>query len=657
MNNFPLFAAQVEKQFTEMSKGELYTVNIAGDAVYFHYLNQFPEGTNPIYRERTEHDCSCCKNFIRNIGNVVSIVNGKLVSVWDIPNAEYPYNEVAEDLAHAVKTSAISGLFRTKERKYGAEHTFEQQGEKSVKWNHFHCTINAKHFSATPEAAKGQYASNVQVFSRGLSTITDDALVAVTDLIKSNAIYRGTEFLPLVNDFYSAWKMAKQAISFDAFVWENAGKYFATIRNTVIGTLLVDLSEGVDTEVAVRSYEQKVAPANYKRPTALITKGMVDQAMKTIRDLGIEQSLERRYAKLSDLSVNNVIWVNNSVQHLMKDGIESLLLNEVKQDHSKVKPVEIGITDFIETVLPNASSMSVLFAGSLQSNLMSMTAPAHEDCPSLFKWDNGFGWCYKGNITDSIKEKVKQAGGNVDAKLRFSLAWYNYDDLDIHVIEPDGTHIYFANKKGKLDIDMNAGGHRSREAVENVSYTHPKDGNYLIKVNQFSKRETSNIGFSIEIDSNGSLCHLAYPKDVKGTIDVARVRVVNGGIASITSHPEMIGSLPSKEVWGIATENFIDVNTLTFSPNHWDDNSVGNKHYFFILDGCKSDEPARGIYNEFLKADLDKHRKVFEVLGNKTKCALTDDQLSGLGFSSTKQDAVVVKVIAASSTKQYKVKF
>ena len=79
------------------------------------------------------------------------------------------------------------------------------------------------------------------------------------------------------------------------------------IKNAVIGTLLTDISEGYDLDDAVKSYESKVAPTNYKRPTALITQKIIDSAMKTIEELGISESLKRRYAIISDLSVNNVI--------------------------------------------------------------------------------------------------------------------------------------------------------------------------------------------------------------------------------------------------------------------------------------------------------------------------------------------------------------
>lgn len=38
------------------------------------------------------------------------------------------------------------------------------------------------------------------------------------------------------------------------------------------------------------------------------------------------------------------------------------------------------------------------------------------------------------------------------------------------------------------------------------------------------------------------------------------------------------------------------------------------------------------------------HRRVFEALGSRAKAEYSDDQLSGLGFSSTSHNDVVVKV-------------
>ena len=112
----------------------------------------------------------------------------------------------------------------------------------------------------------------------------------------------------------------------------------------------------------------------------------------------------------------------------------------------------------------------------------------------------------------------------------------------------------------------------------------------------------------------------------------------------------------SKYVWGIATETFRRVNVVMMSPNHWDDRGVGNKHYFFMLDGCQNDGTARGFYNEFLKGELTPHRKVLEIVGSKMRTDNSINQLSGLGFSSTQRNHLIVRV-KGSFTRTLRVTF
>jgi len=92
------------------------------------------------------------------------------------------------------------------------------------------------------------------------------------------------------------------------------------------------------------------------------------------------------------------------------------------------------------------------------------------------------------------------------------------------------------------------------------------------------------------------------------------------------------------------------------SPNHWDGEQTGNKHVFFILDGCKNPESTRGFYNEFLTDDLREHRKTMEMLAGKMLVSPSDEQLSGVGFSTTSKRSVVVKVQGAT-TRKIKVQF
>lgn len=661
MSTFETFSQQLRLRFELLSKHELFTVAVSGDDVYAAYLAAFPAGTNPIFRERTEHDCSCCRNFIRNLGNVVAIIDGHVWSIWDIPGAAAPYDTVSSKLMQLVESAPIASLYRTKETKYGAAFNFEAVADGApIKWNHFHGTVAAKHLTASPEADIGEFNTTAAVFKRGLTELSPTAFETVIDLINGNTLYRGAEFLAGLQGFQAlqAEYLALDATGRELFIWQHATNPATRFRNTAMGTLVTELSDGMELETAVSRFEKMVAPTNYKRPTALITPRMIEDALATVDTLGLREALERRFAALSDISVNNVIWADNSAKAVMKDGLAGLLMEAAAPTGvPDLKKAEtISIADFMAQVVPGAQSLQVLVRNAHQGNLMSLTAPVHADSGDLFKWGNNFAWSYNGNLTDSIKERVKEAGGNTEAKLRISLAWFNSDDLDIHVYEPNGNHIYFANKSGKQDIDMNAGYHsNSVDPVENVSFNAPLDGVYRIGVHNYNRRGSANPGFCLELESNGAVQQFSYAKPLgqQAMFVCGEIEVRGGSLFAVRFSRELVGGSASQRLWGIDTEQFQKVETLMYSPNHWDGEATGNKHWFFILENCRNDQPARGIYNEYLASPLDKHRKVFEVLGAKTMCAPTSEELSGLGFSSTKGEVLTVK----AGHKLYNVQF
>jgi len=121
----------------------------------------------------------------------------------------------------------------------------------------------------------------------------------------------------------------------------------------------------------------------------------------------------------------------------------------------------------------------------------------------------------------------------------------------------------------------------------------------------------------------------------------------------LNNNGSRVSSIP---MWNMGSNKFYPVSMIMNSPNHWGDKVSGNKHTFFIIDKAINDESPRGIFNEFLKSELTEHKRVFELLGSKLKIEKTDNQLSGLGFSSTQRNEVIVKVSGAF-TRIIKVKF
>jgi hypothetical protein len=248
---------------------------------------------------------------------------------------------------------------------------------------------------------------------------------------------------------------------------------------------------------------------------------------------------------------------------------------------------------------------------------------------------------------------VKAAGGNVTGEARFSLSWHNYDDLDLHLITPEGE-IYFRNKRvgnGRLDVDMNAGTGTSREPVENITWpdvNNIKRGLYAVRVHNFRKRENVDFGFNVQIECQGQTWNISHPAAVSDdrTIDVATFTYERDqGITNFESRfgGDSGGSYAQREINGLYTGRFQKVTMALWSPNHWN-SSIGNKHLFLILDNAVVDGNLRPFFNEYLKPELTEHRKVFEVLGSKVLVKPADTQLSGVGFSLTQKNQFVVRV-------------
>ena len=699
---------KIQARFDEMcATGKLFKSTISGRKVWHTYLLGF--GQDNIFRdpESGEHNCNQCNNFVRRYGNIVAIdENFEIMTIFDV-DAPEEYKESIDDMSKLLKKAEVSDVFfetfnelnslpyevckkTNKTFKLGIaqnhkRYTIEEAAVFGVvtagtvyTFNHLSLTLPAAFVSMgakSIESIQSEFRSAKEVFKRGMDEISLDTMLLVKDLILQGSLLNGDAHLPKLELFIKI-KQEKELlignVKFDNWAWVRSHKLaIAKFRNELIGVLCTELSEGEEINKACKSWNKRVDPANYMKAVAPITETQKQKAKQFVMDNGYIDSFDRRLATLEDIKVTEIKHINSgdgSVKEVsIFDSVKTRSSSQFQRsDFKKIETVTID--KFMKDILPGCSSVEALLENKHEGNLVTMTT-APENGKPIFKWDNPYSWTYKGNLAGKsmIKEAVKSQGGGVDGVLRFSIMWSedgtNDDsDLDAHARIPNGGHIFYRNHmdtatRGVLDIDItqpmrikNSG----KKVVENITFPNTeelKNGDYIFSVHQY--RASGSIGFTAEIEFDGQIFQYEYPKAVIGEISVATVSFKNG---QFEIKHALNSTNAKKEMYGLDTNMFHKVNLMCLSPNYWDKNEVGNKHYFFMLDGCKADSPLRSFHNENLKSDLAAHRKVFEVLGALNMIEPEGKQLSGIGFNATVEEEVILK-LKGSHKRVVKVKF
>ena len=271
------FRNALQKNFAKMTKDatHLFEVAVDKDEMWNLYLDSFPAGTNEIYRERREYDCSCCRHFIKTIGNAVVIKDNTVHTIWDVSGVGTTFQPVADALSAYIKANAVTDVYVSQEKKIGTERSLERlENGKVNSYDHFFLELPDKFVFDKRRSAgdiKGTFRDTRNVFKRSLDEITEESVMTVLELISQNSLYKGEEWKAPLTEFLK-YKKAYDKLTVEEekenFAWEKsitAGAGIGRIRNHSIGVLLTNISEGMDLDTAVKKYEQIVAPANYKR--------------------------------------------------------------------------------------------------------------------------------------------------------------------------------------------------------------------------------------------------------------------------------------------------------------------------------------------------------------------------------------------------------
>ena len=700
-----LIQAQFDKM---CATEKLFRSSITGQQVWDLYLKSFDKDPIFRDPESSEHNCNLCNNFIRRYGNIVALDGDyNIITIFDV-EVESEFKPVVKALSKELKSAKIQDVFfetynelnslpyescnKTQPiYKLGVDKNHKrytkEEAEKfgvvkpnEIKTFHHICltlpTLFVDKSSKSVESIMGDYRDAKNVFQRAMETISLDTLMLVKDLINQGSLLDGTTHLYKIEQIIPLKKVydltTMSLTQRDNWCWVNSYQLpFAKFRNELIGVLCSELSEGEELNKACQSWNKRVDPANYMKAVAPITKKQIEEARKFVEENGYEESFDRRFATLNDIKASEILHMNvgkSSVKSVsIFDGVKSTSTRHKRSEFDGIETVSID--KFMKDILPGCTSVEAFLTNSQEGNMVSLTTANVKESKPIFKWDNNYSWTFNGNLAGKslLTEMVEAKGGRTDGVFRFTHSWNelepNQSLMDLHVFMPGckvpisgggpnvvGRRVGWNNRTDSLsggtqDVDYTNAAPKGYIPVENITFptlSKMPEGVYTCAIHNWSFRGTGGRG-KAEIAFQGNLYQYEYPATKNHQWIVIAEITLKNGIFTINHKLPLTGE-SNKEIYGLESNQFHKVNLVCLSPNHWDENNVGNKHYLFMLEKAKSPISIRSFHNENLIPELAAHRKVLEILGNTSMIESTDNQLSGLGYNSTVKDELIVKL-------------
>jgi len=247
-----LFQENFAKITTDVNT--LFEVEVDKDEFWALYLDSFPAGTNEVYRQRREYDCSCCRHFVKNIGNAVTIKDNVVSTIWDFQTNSEEYQPVIEVMSNYIKSKVVTNLHVSKESRIGTVSNFEKNDERIIEWNHLNLDLPSRFVDKSVRSEgdiKGGFRDVRNVFKRSLDEISEESLLTVLELIASNTLYKGAEWDAVLKQFLQLHKAYHKLseVEKENFTWEQSvkvGAVIGKIKNHSIGTLLINITEGME---------------------------------------------------------------------------------------------------------------------------------------------------------------------------------------------------------------------------------------------------------------------------------------------------------------------------------------------------------------------------------------------------------------------------
>ncbi len=382
---------------TLSAPGPLFETDADPDALWAAYIGSIPT------EWRDHYECHACRNFVKNLGGLVRVEDdGSLVSaVWPERVPEF-FVDAATRLRRLASKAKITGVFLSSEPTLG---TVSNVSKKTgTTWTHLHGK-NGRPWRVTSLTASQKAAALREdhgVLCRSFAEYGEDVVAETLRVLKSDTLDRGSKALEIVEWYVKVLADRKSP----GLVWRHVASApagWCHIKNTVVSTLMDDVANGVSFETAKRKWAEKMHPLQYLRPQAPPTDGAILAAEKFVEKLRITRSLERRFARLDELTPY-LLWTPRAPESKPLGSV----FGHLRQKSEGVKRMKlpaksVSIEEFVTLVLPNAKQVMIDLA--YADSFTGITTAVHPDAPPILRWDyederNPFAWyLYHGGST------------------------------------------------------------------------------------------------------------------------------------------------------------------------------------------------------------------------------------------------------------------
>ena len=382
------------------TKRMLYTTDGTKD-LYDILLRSIPE------EARQHYNCNTCRHFVNKYGGLVVIdqtTGAQSPVMWNPDAASDFFKPAVTEIWKTVHRAKVNGVFATSQVELGHATTGP--------WNHM--AVNAPEYIRYTRRADSvneriaAVSENRRLLAQSLAKYSLDVIRAALNLIQSGQI-AGTSIIKANAEwFYDiSTQYQEKSLNKHNFLWAVAATAptgYCHINSNLFGTMLEDIANGMTADDVKAKYEVKAAPDKYQRSVAAPSSGAIREAEKRFAELGLENSLKRRYARLEEIQT---IWVPEPEKEPeKKTGIFSDIVPKDAKSSPKIaasgddlNPTPITWEKFRSTVLSTGKVKKMEFrvSGLYHYPFAAILTAVDMDAPPIVLWDkpeerNPYSW-------------------------------------------------------------------------------------------------------------------------------------------------------------------------------------------------------------------------------------------------------------------------